>query len=93
MTNVINLSGITKTYKLGDEILNALDNVDLKVQQEEFLAITGPIGSRNILAMPLWLILSIIIGTTLVGMIAGLYPARRALNLTQLKHYILNKLK
>ena len=45
MANVITLAGITKTYKLGDEILNALDNVDLKVQQGEFLAITGPSGS------------------------------------------------
>ena len=39
------------------------------------------IGSRNILAMPLWLILSVIIGTTIIGMIAGLYPAKRAAKL------------
>lgn len=39
------------------------------------------IGSRNILAMPTWLILSVIIGTTVIGMLAGLYPARKAAKL------------
>jgi len=44
-TSVIELKGVTKTYKLGDEVLNALDGVDLTVRSGEFLAITGPSGS------------------------------------------------
>lgn len=39
------------------------------------------IVSRNIIALPLWLILSVIVITTLIGMLAGLYPARRAARL------------
>lgn len=44
-TAVIELKGVTKTYKLGDEVLNALDAVDLSVRSGEFIAITGPSGS------------------------------------------------
>jgi putative ABC transport system ATP-binding protein len=42
---VIELKGVTKTYKLGGETLNALDNVNLNVKPGEFVAITGPSGS------------------------------------------------
>jgi putative ABC transport system ATP-binding protein len=42
---VIELKGVTKTYHLGDEVLNALDNIDFTVKSGEFLAITGPSGS------------------------------------------------
>lgn len=45
MPAVIELKNITKTYKLGDETLNALDNVSLSVQPGEFVAIVGPSGS------------------------------------------------
>jgi putative ABC transport system ATP-binding protein len=44
-TPVIELKGVTRTYKLGGEVLNALDSVDLIVQPGEFAAITGPSGS------------------------------------------------
>ncbi len=43
--NVIELQDVTKTYRLGDEVLNALDNVDFSVRSGEFVAITGPSGS------------------------------------------------
>jgi putative ABC transport system permease protein len=39
------------------------------------------IASRNIITMPIWLILSVIGITTLIGLLAGLYPARRAARL------------
>jgi len=39
------------------------------------------IGSSNILAMPPWLIIGVIVGTTVIGLLAGLYPARRAAKL------------
>ena len=45
MPAVIELRNLTKTYKLGDETLNALDGVDCEIQAGEFVAITGPSGS------------------------------------------------
>lgn len=45
MAAVIELKNITKTYKLGDETLNALDDVTCAIQAGEFVAITGPSGS------------------------------------------------
>jgi hypothetical protein len=39
------------------------------------------IAVRNIITMPIWLILSVIAITTLIGLLAGLYPARRAARL------------
>jgi putative ABC transport system ATP-binding protein len=43
--NVIELKNVTKTYRLGDETLNALDNLSLVIRAGEFVAITGPSGS------------------------------------------------
>jgi len=45
MTAVIELHDLTKTYKLGDEVLHALDHVTCTIQAGEFVAITGPSGS------------------------------------------------
>jgi len=45
MPAIIEIKGVTRTYKLGDEILNALDNVSFSVNAGEFVAITGPSGS------------------------------------------------
>jgi len=42
---VIKLKNVTKTYHLGGETLNALDNVNLTIQPGDFVAITGPSGS------------------------------------------------
>jgi len=42
---IIQLQNIKRTYKLGDEVLNALDNVSFSVNKGEFVAITGPSGS------------------------------------------------
>ena len=45
MPTVIELKNLTKTYHLGDEVLNALDGVDCTIDSGEFVAITGPSGS------------------------------------------------
>lgn len=42
---LIQLNGVTKTYKIGDETLHALNNISLAIKEGEFVAITGPSGS------------------------------------------------
>jgi putative ABC transport system ATP-binding protein len=45
MSAVVEVKNLVKTYKLGDEVLNALDNVSCNIQAGEFVAIMGPSGS------------------------------------------------
>ena len=42
---VIELTGITKTYRLGQHVVHALQGVDLVVRRGEVVALTGPSGS------------------------------------------------
>ncbi|MGH1353250.1 MAG: ABC transporter ATP-binding protein [Methyloligellaceae bacterium] len=42
---LISCKGLTKVYIMGGQKLNALDNVDIEIQQGEFVAIMGPSGS------------------------------------------------
>ena len=42
---VIDIRGITKIYKMGDQIIHALRGVSLKICRNEYLAIMGPSGS------------------------------------------------
>lgn len=44
---MIELKSATKDYKMGDEDIHALDHVDLKIDNGEFVAIVGPSGSGN----------------------------------------------
>jgi len=45
MDALIELKNVTKTYRLGDEMLHALNDVSFRVTPGEFIAITGPSGS------------------------------------------------
>ncbi|HQV27148.1 MAG TPA: ABC transporter ATP-binding protein [Thermoflexales bacterium] len=42
---MIELKDIKKSYKMGVEVVHALDGVDLKIEDGEFVAIIGPSGS------------------------------------------------
>ncbi|MFA5263464.1 MAG: ABC transporter ATP-binding protein [Opitutaceae bacterium] len=42
---VIEIDGVTKLYRMGDEIIHALCGVALKIHRNEYLAIMGPSGS------------------------------------------------
>ena len=42
---VIDIAGVTKLYKMGDEIIHALRGVSLTIRRNEYIAIMGPSGS------------------------------------------------
>lgn len=42
---VIEISGVTKLYRMGEEIIHALRGVELSIRRNEYLAIMGPSGS------------------------------------------------
>ena len=45
MLNVVTITGVKKLYKMGSEIVAALNGVDLKIDEGEFVALMGPSGS------------------------------------------------
>jgi putative ABC transport system ATP-binding protein len=42
---LIECTGLTKAYRLGDEVVHALDGVSLRIDKGDFVAISGPSGS------------------------------------------------
>ncbi len=44
-TMVLEAKNLSKSYRLGDEIIRALDDVDLALERGEFVAVMGPSGS------------------------------------------------
>lgn len=45
MKEIINIKGLTKTYIMGAEKVEALKNVDLSIYKNEYVALMGPSGS------------------------------------------------
>ncbi len=43
--SLVHLESVTKTYRIGDQEIRALDGIDLRIEEGEFLAIIGPSGS------------------------------------------------
>jgi putative ABC transport system ATP-binding protein len=44
-TAIVRLEGVSKSYRMGDETVHALNGLDLAVGEGEFVAIMGPSGS------------------------------------------------
>lgn len=42
---LISLTGINRSYQLGDQTLNVLKNINLNIYPQDFIAIVGPSGS------------------------------------------------
>src|ERR1700710_1448269 len=57
METILDLRGVTKTYKSGSQALTVLDNISFSVQAGSTMSIIGPSGSGK---------------TTLLGLCAGL---------------------
>jgi len=53
MKNVIELKEAAKYYYMGDNIIKALDGIDIEIKQGDFVAIMGPSGSGKSTAMNL----------------------------------------
>lgn len=45
MQSIIEIQGLTKWYKIGNEVVKALNGVNLTVNKNEYLALMGPSGS------------------------------------------------
>lgn len=43
--NVISLKGISRHYRVGTELVKALDSIDLNIKRNEYVALMGPSGS------------------------------------------------
>ena len=43
--NIIELKNVNKTFRMGDEVIKAIDNINFTVKKGEFVSIIGPSGS------------------------------------------------
>ena len=45
MKTLISLQGLRKTYLIGNQVVQALDGLDLQIEQNEYVALMGPFVS------------------------------------------------
>ena len=45
MENVINTTEISKVYRMGSEVIHALQSITIKIKRGEYVAFMGPSGS------------------------------------------------
>lgn len=50
---VIQLDSVTRFYEMGDNVVKALDGIDIRIEKGDFVAIMGPSGSGKSTAMNL----------------------------------------
>ncbi len=43
--SIVELRGVTKSFRKGDETITPLDNVDLDINEGEFVSLMGPSGT------------------------------------------------
>jgi len=53
MENVIELKNVAKYYEMGEDVVKALDGINIKVEKGDFVAIMGPSGSGKSTGMNL----------------------------------------
>lgn len=53
MENIIELENVSKYYEMGENIVKALDGINIKVKKGDFIAIMGPSGSGKSTGMNL----------------------------------------
>jgi len=51
--NIIELKKVSKHYHMGDNVVKAVDNIDIKIERGDFVAIMGPSGSGKSTGMNL----------------------------------------
>jgi putative ABC transport system ATP-binding protein len=45
MSQLIRIENLTRTYKIGEEVIHALNGVNLEIEQNQYVALMGPSGS------------------------------------------------